>query len=240
MSEQATARTTPSGDLPTKAGLLVFPAFEPLDAFGPIEALHALAFRFRKLDLYVIGPSLDPVSTHASNPSWNMFGSNFGITVQPTHTFADPPSDLEVLVVPGGGGALEAADSAPMIEFVKRVYPKLKYLITVCNGASIPARAGVLDGKRATTNKSGWKLLTEMGPNVQWVKTARWVVDGNCWTSSGVSAGIDATLAWIASVYGEEMARQVAIWMEYERNADPSHDPFAEIWGDGMESPHAT
>ena len=75
---------------------------------------------------------------------------------------------------------------------------------------------------------------------VQWVKTARWVVDGNCWTSSGVSAGIDATLAWISSVYGEEMARQVAIWMEYERNADPSHDPFAEIWGEGIESPDAT
>ncbi|KAI0722556.1 ThiJ/PfpI family protein [Earliella scabrosa] len=169
-----------------------------------------------------------------------MFGSNFGITVQPTHTFADPPPDLEVLIVPGGLGAHEAADAEPMIEFVKRVYPKLKYLITVCNGASIPARAGVLDGKRATTNKALWKAITSMSPNVQWVKTARWVVDGNCWTASGVSAGIDATLAWIASVYGEEKARQIAIGMEYEWNTDPSHDPFAEIWGEGMEWPDAS
>ena len=163
-----------------------------------------------------------------------MFGSNFGITVQPTHTFADPPPDLEVLIVPGGLGAHQAADAAPMIEFVKRVYPKLKYLITVCNGASIPARAGVLDGKRATTNKLYWQAVTAIGPKVNWVKTVRYAVDGNCWTSGGVTAGIDVTLAWIAKIFGQERARKTANIMEYEWRDDPNWDPFAYMFGDGL------
>lgn len=57
---------------------------------------------------------------------------------------------------------------------------------------------------------------------------ARWVVDGNVWTSSGVSAGIDATLAFIEEVYGGEEAASIADLMEYERHTDPSWDPFAE------------
>lgn len=57
---------------------------------------------------------------------------------------------------------------------------------------------------------------------------ARWVVDGNVWTSSGVSAGIDATLAFIEEVYGREEASSIADLMEYERHADASWDPFAE------------
>ena len=213
---------------------MVYPTFEPLDAFGPVEALQMLAWNIKKLDLYIIGPTLDPVSTSSSDPEWNKTGSRFGVSIQPTHTYADPPADLDVLFVPGGGGAHGEEAAVPMVEFIRKTYPKLKYLITICTGASLAARAGVLDGKRATTNKAFWKSMTTMSPNVHWVKTARWVVDGNCWTASGVSAGIDATLAWIASVYGEGEARKIANFMEYEWNSDPSRDPFADIWGEGM------
>ena len=74
-----------------------------------------------------------------------------------------------------------------------------------------------------------------MGPNVQWVKTARWVVDGNCWTSGGVSAGIDVTLAWIKEVFGEERARKTANIMEYEWKDDKSWDPFAYVWAEDID-----
>lgn len=67
--------------------------------------------------------------------------------------------------------------------------------------------------------------------NVDWVPRARWVVDGNVWSSSGVSAGIDVTLAWIGEVYGSEVARDISDSMEYTRHEDPSHDPFAELHG---------
>lgn len=66
---------------------------------------------------------------------------------------------------------------------------------------------------------------------MEWVGKARWVVDGNIWTSSGVSAGIDLIYAWIAEVWGEETASLIADESEYERNKDPGNDRFAERWG---------
>lgn len=89
----------------------------------------------------------------------------------------------------------------------------------------------MLDGKRATTNKMAWFEITALGANVDWVPHARWVVDGNVWSSSGVSAGIDVTLAWIEKVYGEEVAKKLANRMEYTRHEDPSYDPFAKVHG---------
>lgn len=66
---------------------------------------------------------------------------------------------------------------------------------------------------------------------MHWVAKARWVVDGNIWSSSGISAGVDLAFAWIAHVFGEEMAAFVADRSEYERNVDAGNDRFAERWG---------
>lgn len=89
----------------------------------------------------------------------------------------------------------------------------------------------MLDGKRATTNKMAFREMSALGSGVDWVPKARWVVDGKIWTSSGVSAGIDVTLAWIGAVYGEELAQRIADYIEYCWQKDPSLDPFAELCG---------
>lgn len=89
----------------------------------------------------------------------------------------------------------------------------------------------MLDGKRATTNKKAFGEMVALGPDVEWVPRARWVVDGKVWTSAGVSAGIDVTLAWIGVVYGEEVAGRIAVYIEYCWQRDPSLDPFAELNG---------
>ncbi|KAI0779307.1 class I glutamine amidotransferase-like protein [Fomes fomentarius] len=235
MSQQAQG-SQPS--LPTKAGLLVFPGFEPLDAFGPIEALYMLSW-LRKFDLYVIAPTLEAQSSGIPDPRFNVHGSDFGVRIAPTHTFDNVPEDLEVLLVPGGIGASEFGDIEPIVQFLQKTYPKLKYLITVCNGAGLPAKAGILDGKRATTNKMLWKRITAMGPKANWVKTARFVVDGNIWTCGGVSAGIDGTLAWIAHVYGTDTARTIANQMEYEWRDDKNWDPFAYMFDETSVAPSA-
>lgn len=106
--------------------------------------------------------------------------------MNPTHSYSNPPKDIEVLLVPGGPAA-NFGNVDIVINYVQDTFPNLKYLLTTCTGAGIAARAGVLDGKRATTNKKAWSIITPMGPQVQWVSPARWTVDGNIWTSSGVS-----------------------------------------------------
>jgi transcriptional regulator GlxA family with amidase domain len=73
--------------------------------------------------------------------------------------------------------------------------------------------------------------VKEQNGNVEWVAKARWVVDGNIWTSSGIAAGIDLIYAWIAEVWGEETASLLADSSEYGRNTDSGNDRFAERWG---------
>lgn len=172
------------------------------------------------INLSIIAATLDPVSTvHKGKHS-------AGQSVVPTHTFADAPP-LDVLIIPGGWGGFNTTPE--LQQWVRDTVPKLGTLITVCNGAALAAQTGVLDGKSATTNKMLWKECVAYGPKVNWVAKARWVRDGNVWTSSGVSAGIDATLAWVAVEFGEAMATNIANDMEFTRAASSSHDPFSVI-----------
>jgi transcriptional regulator GlxA family with amidase domain len=67
------------------------------------------------------------------------------------------------------------------------------------------------------------------GPNVKWVSQARWVTDGNVWTSSGISAGMDMMYAFVSEIYGENIAQELADNSEYRRNTDPDDDPFAKV-----------
>ncbi|TGJ82827.1 hypothetical protein E0Z10_g5938 [Xylaria hypoxylon] len=209
---------------PTKFGVVLFPGFQALDVFGPLDALNNMS-RTRPLEFVILAATLDPVSTKVDNPGDNP--GQIGQSVVPTHTFDTCPEDLEVLLVPGGFGARDPATTAPIVEFLKRIFPKLRHLLTVCTGSAIVAQSGLLDGRRATSNKRRWEWAASQGPAVHWVREARWVVDGNIWTSSGVSAGIDLIFAFIADQYGEETAKQLADIAEYVRNPDSSVDSFA-------------
>ncbi|GAW15480.1 hypothetical protein ANO14919_048920 [Xylariales sp. No.14919] len=205
---------------PTKFGMVLFPGFQALDVFGPLDTLNNMS-RSMPLEFVALAATLDPVSSKIGIPG------HIGQTMVPTHTFDDCPDDLEVLIVPGGFGTRVPAVTGPIIEFLRRIFPQLRYLLTVCTGSAVVAQSGLLDGRRATSNKRNWDWVISQGPAVQWVREARWVVDGNIWTSSGISAGIDLMFAFIADQYGEETAKQLAERAEYVRNPDSSVDPFA-------------
>jgi transcriptional regulator GlxA family with amidase domain len=179
--------------LPVHYGLLIFPGFQALDVFGPIDLLNLLSHT-EHTNLSIIASTLEPVSTQVHGEN-NKAGSIFAQAIVPTHTLANPPEQLDVLLVPGGFGV--DGPRADEIAFIKAVYPRLQYLISVCNGSVLLARAGVLDGRRATTNKWLWTACTSTSAKVDWIPVARWVVDGNIWTASGVSAGIDCMAAFI-------------------------------------------
>ncbi|KAK1972785.1 DJ-1/PfpI family protein [Colletotrichum sublineola] len=220
------ASTGPGTTLPKNFGVIVYHAYEMLDIFGPLSALGQLA-RMRQMNLYMISETMDPVTVEPASPAMNTKNSSFFPVLLPTHTYATAPKDLEVLIVPGGLWT-RSPNLNSTIAYIRAVYPSLRYLVSVCTGAGVVARAGVLDGRRATTNKAAWASTIVHGPRTEWVARARWVVDGNVWTSSGVSAGIDATLGFIEEVYGAANATYIADMMEYDWHRDPSWDPYAD------------
>ncbi|KAJ6024316.1 hypothetical protein N7540_005113 [Penicillium herquei] len=212
-------------DQPLRIGVALFPGFQALDVFGPLDCLNTLS-KLHPLTLTLLSSTLDPISTyHPEIPT------AISQSILPTSTYKTSPP-LDLLLVPGGQGA-RGSDAAVLevIEFIKTVYPSLKYLITVCTGSGLAARAGVLDGKRATTNKRAWKDTTAVRDAVIWVPAARWVVDDKVWSSAGVSAGLDVTLAWISEYFGENVANEVSERIEYTRQLDSTVDAFAELYG---------
>ncbi|KAL8848395.1 MAG: hypothetical protein Q9221_006594 [Calogaya cf. arnoldii] len=161
--------------------------------------------------------------------------------VVPTHTLSTAPA-ADVLIVPGGMGLFNHNHNdndedtntetfQKLVKFIKSRYASgLHSILSICNGASLLAAAGILDHKRATTNKKFWNQITtslSTSSSIKWQPQARFVKDGNIWTSGGVSAGIDVTLAWIGDVFGEEVAEGIADGLEYRRHVDGEKDEFA-------------
>ncbi len=198
-----------------KMASVVFPGFQTLDYFGPIEMLGG----FRdQIEVVTVAMTLDPVP------------SRHGQRIVPDRTLAES-SDYELLFVPGGDSALDAAKDAEFLRWITETSEKAERVMAVCTGTIVLGMAGVLDGKRATTNKLDFNDTVHLGPKVEWVKQARWVQDGKFFTSSGVSAGMDMALGAAADLFGRAAAEKMAEENEYIWNDDPDHDPFAALAG---------
>jgi transcriptional regulator GlxA family with amidase domain len=120
-----------------------------------------------------------------------------------------------------------------MLEFLKDRSLSAEVTMSVCSGSAILAKAGLLDGRRATSNKQFFSLATSQSDKVKWIAEARWVEDGPFATSSGVSAGIDMALAIIARLFGRERAQLIANLTEYVWQDDPNRDPFYKFLNQG-------
>ena len=142
-----------------------------------------------------------------------------GLKVTPDHTLADCPS-LDVLVVPGGWGTRREIGNPAVLEWIGARGRAVETLTSVCTGAMLLGKAGLLDGRRATTHWRSLGWMAESFPDVT-VETALHVVeDGNVFTSAGISAGIDMALLVVARYHGEEIARAAARTMEYPYPTD--------------------
>lgn len=233
-----------NNEFPRSFGVLLYPQFEVLDIAGPVEALNVLSRRdgYEGMKLSLISKTLEPVGVGPIAPDTRAAGFLNPQIYPPTHTFDTAP-EIDVLLVPGGLGSMDPLpgggrpDIEGHIDFIRKAFygldgrKPLKYLISICNGSILLIKAGVLAGQTATTNKDGWKIITQMGPKTNWVGKARWVDSGRIWTTSGVSAGTDGVLAWMESLVPEETLSYVVKTMEWIRAENSDNDPFAEIFG---------
>jgi transcriptional regulator GlxA family with amidase domain len=200
---------------PLRIGTVLFERFELLDVFGPLEMFGVMPTRF---ELSMIGPSLGAVT------------SNQGPRAHADYAYADAPP-VDIVLVPGGIGRLVVIEDRSFLDWLAGYCATAQYVTSVCTGSALLAAAGLLDGYRATSNKRSFDWVREQGPRVEWVPEARWVVDRNRWTSSGVAAGIDMALALIGHLHGKEVAQSVADNTEYEWHVDSNWDPFAARHG---------
>ena len=143
----------------------------------------------------------------------------------------DGATACDLLLVPGGIGTRTLVEDDALLASLATRSAAAELVMSVCTGAGLLARAGVLDGRRATSNKAAFAWVVDQGPHVEWQKEARWVWDGKFVTSSGVAAGIDMSLAVVEHLAGGEFAETLANRTEYEWQRDPGRDPFARIHG---------
>lgn len=199
-------------------GAILYPGFELLDMFGPLEMFTAL--QPDQLEVVMIAQHKGAVSagsmSQAPMPQ-----------VIADYSFNDAPS-LDLILLPGGVGTIAELENASMLSFLKDRASKAKITASVCSGSALLARAGILDGHKATSNKQFFSLATSASDKVVWVERARWVDDGDVVTSSGVSAGIDMSLAIIARLFGMETADRISTAAEYTWHRDADKDPFAD------------
>ena len=198
-----------------RLGALLFPGFELLDMFGPLEMFGNMP---GMIDIVTVAQKAGPVR------------SGQGPSVVADYGFAECPP-LDLLLVPGGMSTREEVENETLIGWLRTRAPHIGTVMSVCSGSALLARAGLLDGRRATTNKMFFHEVAQQGPRVDWVREARWVEDGKYATSSGVSAGIDMALAVIAKFAGEQVSDSLALATEYDWHRDAGWDPFAKAHG---------
>jgi transcriptional regulator GlxA family with amidase domain len=193
--------------------IVLFNDFETLDVFGPAEVFGRLPGEFNLLFYSLAG---------------GIITSSQNVPVM-TLPISEMRSSGFILFIPGGNGAREMINDTEFISTLRSLAGKAMFVLSVCTGSMLLSRAGILDGKRATSNKRVF-VWTRTAPAVNWIKKARWVRDGNIYTSSGVSAGTDMALGFIADQIGMAQAEQVSREIEYTWNRDPGNDPFAELY----------
>lgn len=195
-------------------GVLLFPGFEPLDVFGPVEA-----FVIAEWGSPSAGSPPFRVVMVAETPA--PVAMRGGARVVPDHDLADCPA-LDVLLVPGGPGTRTEHRNAALLAFIAARARTVEVLASVCTGAALLAGASVLSGQEATTNRRAFDWVVSVSPpEVRWDRTRRWVDAGRIVTSAGVSAGTDMALHLVERLAGPDVAEAAARRMEYRWERKP-------------------
>ena len=178
-------------------GVLIFPDFQLLDASGPISTFE-IAMRYAGVTTVIRTLAVTPGPVRSTSG------------VEMLARDLKPSSAITTLIVAGGEGVEAAATCENTLAFVRAMAKRGIRIASVCSGAIILAEAGLLDGRRATTHWQRTRQFVATYPNVKLEADQIYTRDGNIWTSAGITAGIDLSLAMVAEDYGDEIAQRTA------------------------------
>ncbi|GAA0311324.1 transcriptional regulator GlxA family with amidase domain [Gracilibacillus halotolerans] len=188
-------------------GILLFDEVEVLDFAGPFEVFSITTYEDFSTKAF-------DVST-ISETGEIIFARN-GLKVQPDYSFENAPA-FDIVVVPGGPGVREAQiDNPTVIEWIANQMNEEIITTSICTGAFLLAKAGVLNGKVATTHWMSYDRFEESFPEITLRRNVKFVDQGNILTSGGVSAGINMSLYIVQRLLGENIASNLARGIEFD------------------------
>jgi transcriptional regulator GlxA family with amidase domain len=188
-------------------GILLFNDVEVLDFAGPFEVFSVATLPTSNEKPFV-------VKTISENG--DLVTARNGLKVVPDFSLANHPS-LDIVIIPGGYGAEQIEINNPtIIEWIKAQQSRTEFLTSVCTGALLLAKAGILDGRKATTHWMDIDRLKHEFPNVSVQRDVKFVDEGSILTSGGISAGINMSFHLISRLHGKDVAVETAKRMEYE------------------------
>ncbi len=179
-----------------KIGGLIFPGMDQCDFTGPYEALS----RVPNSTFYTLWKARHLVKDMR------------GLQIMPDTTFMEAPQ-LDVLLVPGGYGQVDAAADEEVLSFIRSQAANASYVYSVCTGSLLCGAAGLLKGRKATTHWTAMQVLPYYGalPSHE-----RVVIDGHFISAGGVTSGIDGSLKLVSLLRGDEVAKELQLYMAYD------------------------
>jgi putative intracellular protease/amidase len=183
--------------------ILIFEGVQIIDYTGPYEVLGSR----RRRNVYTVAEKPDAITT------------NMGMRVIPNYTFENQPKP-DIMIIPGGGVKPQLENPA-VIKWIQENAAQARYVMSVCNGAFLLAKAGLLDGLEATTTAGLIEELRAAAPKTKVVTDKRFVDNGKIITAAGLSAGIDGALHLVEKLDGKGWAQATAYGIEYNWQTDP-------------------
>lgn len=190
-------------------GILIFDDVEELDFVGPWEVFQMVN------EVARLRGQAEPLHNRLISQSGDDIMAVKGMRVG-AHASMTDINALDVLLVPGGYGARAVIEDAEIMRWIKAIVSKCAWVTSVCTGAFVLAKAGLLEGRRAATHWAAFDEFEKLGLKGELVPDVRYVRDGNIVTAAGVSAGIDMSLWLVGQWFDPQMARDVARAMQYD------------------------
>lgn len=196
-----------------RVAIVLFDEVEVLDFAGPFEVFSVTGKRH-------VGEPYEVFTVSEKN---RVVARN-NLVVTPTYTFDQTPA-IDIFLIPGGGGyypdgkpfgSRKEMNNPVMVEWVKQQFRQTELTLSVCTGALILAKAGLLENLEATTHFMALDTLKQLAPNTRVSGDKRFIDNGKIILSAGVSAGIDMAFYVVAKLQGAEVARETARYMQYD------------------------